>query len=336
MHAGPSGMGESFPSFRLLKITSCVLLLFFSVSATIFAEASKMEDGTYPYDTFSIPFAVEAVKLAASTVMFLRERLANRKLRALSGFTVHSFAAHAFPAFCYFVSNNCMFYIIRYLGASTFQIMSNLNILSTGVFMYIFLHRKLSWMQWKALFMLVIGCMVTQLSANCNEGSHADNHNHSTLIGYALVLVSAFASGAGGVFSERLLKGKGAEQQKSKGGEDSIHWQNMQLYVFGLMFGFITLGMDSKSASLPMQNLFDGFNAFAYATVAILAVCGLLVSFILKHLDTVAKCFCAALSMLCVAVLDFAMKHEAIPLRVMLGIILIGLALDQYHLRNDT
>ena len=330
MHAGHSGMGEPFPSFRLLKITSCVLLLFFSVSATIFAEASKIEDGTYPYDTFSIPFAVEAVKLAASTVMLLRERLANRKLHALPGSTVHSFAAYVFPAFCYFVSNNCMFYIIRYLGASTFQIMSNFNILSTGIFMYIFLHRKLSWMQWKALVMLVIGCMVTQLSANCNEGSHADNQ--STVIGYALVLVNAFASGAGGVFSERLLKGKSAEQQKSKGGEDSIHWQNMQLYMFGLMFGFITLRMDSKSASLPRQNLFDGFNAFAYATVATLAVCGLLVSFILKYLDNVAKCFCSALSMLCVALLDSAMKHVMIPLHVVLGIVLVGLALEQYSL----
>ena len=51
---------ESPPS---LILTSCVLLLFSSVSATIFTEASKLEDGTYPYNTFMIPCAVEAVKL---------------------------------------------------------------------------------------------------------------------------------------------------------------------------------------------------------------------------------------------------------------------------------
>ena len=223
-----------------------------------------------------------------------------------------------------------MFYIILYLGASTFQIMNNLKVLTTGVFMRVFLDRKLSWMQWKALIMLAIGCMVTQLSAKAVEGGNIDER--SSLAGYALVFVSAVASGAGGVFSERLLKGEGTEQQKSNRREDSIHWKNMQLYLFGMIFGLVSLHMDAKSASLPRRTPFDGFNAFAYATVATLAICGLLVSFILKYLDNVAKCFCAALSMLCVALLDSAMKREMIPLRVVLGMILTGLALEQYSL----
>ena len=312
-----------------LKLTSCVLLLFFSVSATIFTEASKLEDGTYPYNTFVIPCAVEAVKLVASSALFVRERVARGESQTPLGLTIRGFAAYAFPAFCYFVSNNCMFYVIRHLGASTFQIMNNLKVLTTGVFMYVFLNRKLSWMQWKALIMLVIGCMVTQLSAKAVEGQVG---NRSTLVGYTLVLVSAVASGVGGVFSEKLLKAKGAEQQKLNGIWDSIHWKNMQLYVFGLMFGVVSLRMDARSESLSGRNLFNGFNVFAYATVVTLAICGLLVSFILKHLDNVAKCFCAALSMLCVALLDSAMKHEMIPLRVILGIVLTGLALEQYNL----
>ena len=314
---------------RLLKVASCVLLLFFTVSATIFTELSKVEDGTYPYNTFVIPCAVEAVKLVASLAMFMHERVV-RKESQTTGFTIRGFAAYAFPAFCYFVSNNCMFYIIRYLGASTFQIMNNLKVLSTGVFMRVFLDRKLSWMQWKALIMLMIGCMVTQLSTTAVGGGHAVDQ--SLLTGYALVFVSAIASGAGGVFSEKLLKAKSTEQQKSNGRENSIHWKNMQLYLFGWIFGVVSLRMDAKSALLPRKNLFDGFNVFAYAMVATLAICGLLVSFILKYLDNVAKCFCAALSMLCVALLDSAMKHETIPLRVVLGIVLTGLALEQYSL----
>lgn len=112
----------------------------------------------------------------------------------------------------------------------------------------------------------------------------------------------------------------------------SIHWQNMQLYVFGLVFGLVSLRLDARSGRLVYSDLFHGFNAFAYATVATLAICGLLVSFILKYLDNVAKCFCAALSMLCVALLDSAIKHEAIPMRMVLGILLTALALEQYNL----
>jgi len=326
------GTSEPFPSFRLLKLISCVSLLFFSVSATIFTEASKLEDGSYPYNTFVIPCAVEAVKLLASAVMLAYDRLAKGNDTTPIGFNLRAFAPYAFPALCYFVSNNCMFYIIRHLGASTFQIMNNLKVLSTGVFMYIFLRRKLSWLQWKALIMLVIGCMVTQLSAKADEGGVEENARRSTVVGYTLVLVSAIAAGAGGVFSEKLLKGKGDEQKKTSSGEVSIHWQNMQLYAFGLLFGLLSLQTDTKNVHLHYSGVFHGFNAFAYATVATLAICGLLVSFILKYLDNVAKCFCSALSMLCVALLDSAMKHEMITLRTTLGIVLTALALEQYNL----
>ena len=324
-----TGMSESFPSLRLQKISSCVLLLFFSVSGTIFAEASKLEDGSYPYNTFVVPCAVECVKLVASSTMLVHERFVERKSQKPLNFSIHSFAAYSFPAFCYFVSNNCMFYIILYLGASTFQIMNNLKVLTTGVFMYVFLNRVLSWMQWKALIILMIGCMVTQLSAKVEDSADSSS---SLLSGYVLVVVSAVASGAGGVFSERLLKGRGSEQQKSNSGKDSIHWQNIQLYVFGLIFGIVSLLMDPKNISPFDRKVFNGFNTYAYATVATLAICGLLVSFILKYLDNVAKCFCAAFSMLCVALLDSTMKHETMPLRVLLGIILTGLALEQYNL----
>ena len=221
-----------------------------------------------------------------------------------------------------------MFHIIRHLGASTFQIMKQLNVLSTGIFMYVFLRRSLSWLQWKALIIIAIGCMVTQLNSAVENGHVAADTTRSSLVGYTLVLVSAY--GAGGVFSEKLLKGPGGEQKKAN--KVSIHWQNMQLYVFGLVFGLVSLRLDARSGRLVYSDLFHGFNAFAYATVATLAICGLLVSFILKYLDNVAKCFCAALSMLCVALLDSAIKHEAIPMRMVLGILLTALALEQYNL----
>ena len=96
----------------------------------------------------------------------------------------------------------------------------------------------------------------------------------------------------------------------------------MQLYVFSVLYGVVTLRIDANQPSLPGENPFHGFNSFAYATVATLTI----VSFILKYLDNVAKCFCAALSMLCVALLDSTMNHEAIPMHMTLGIFLTGLA----------
>ena len=80
----------------------------------------------------------------------------------------------------------------------------------------------------------------------------------------------------------------------------------MQLYAFGLLFGFVSL---CAEPNFCFTNVFDGFNLFAYATIAVWAACGLLISFILKYVDSVVKCFGAAASMLCVAILDAVMKR---------------------------
>ena len=309
---------------------SCILLIFFSVSATILTEASKLPDGTYPYNTFAIPCAVEAVKLLVSALLLKHARLAQGVSRKPLDFEFRTTVVYAFPAFCYFVSNNCMFHIIKHLGASTFQIMNNLKVLSTGIFMYIFLNVKLSWLQWKALIILVIGCMVTQLSPNSKLSTSTEDVKVSHLTGYVLVFANVIAAGAGGVFSEKLLKG--ITNKTSVGAtETSIHWQNTQLYIFGFAFGLMSLYMDDDENISP-SNMFHGFNSFAYATVASLATCGLLVSFILKHLDNVIKCFCTAWSMLCVALIDSAMKNEVVPMRILLAIVLTAIALEQYNL----
>ena len=323
-------MANVVQPFTLVKMGSCTLLIFFSVSATILTEGSKLPDGTYPYNTFAIPCAVEAVKLLVSTLLLNHARFAQGLSRKPLGFEFRTTAVYAFPAFCYFVSNNCMFYIIKHLGASTFQIMNNLKVLSAGIFMYVFLNRKLSWLQWKALIILAIGCMVTQLSPKPQSSTSTENAKLSNLTGYVLVFVNIIAAGAGGVFSEKLLKGI---TKKTSAGttETSIHWQNIQLYIFGFVFGLVSLYMDDD-ANISPSNIFRGFNSFAYATVISLATCGLLVSFILKHLDNVIKCFCTALSILCVALIDSAMKNEAVPMRILLAIALTGIALEQYNL----
>lgn len=324
----PRHVGMFTASTAVLKFGSCFALLVFSVTATLFAEASKLPNGMYPYNTFMIPLAVEACKLTASTLFLLRERrsvLMSTSMVTFADITTAKTVMFAVPAFCYFISNNCMFFIIRDLGPSTFQVTNNLKILSTGVLMRVFLGRTLSWLKWKALIILVIGSMVTQLNTVSLDEPRSTSVNGTTFA-YSMVCVSAFAAGAGGVFSERLLKSIDRGEIN-----DSIHWQNVQLYSFGALFGIFSLYTNQVDVS---KGLFAGFNAFACATVAALAICGLLVSFILKHIDNVAKCFVAALSMICVALLDTAIKHEPVPLHLILGILLTCIAVEQYNLSD--
>mmetsp|Transcript_11216 Transcript_11216/g.52057 ORF Transcript_11216/g.52057 Transcript_11216/m.52057 type:complete len:327 (+) Transcript_11216:223-1203(+) len=307
---------DASPKLSVLqKAGSCAALLFLSVAATLFAEASKSSDGTYPYNSFMIPCAVEAVKLCVSIVLLVASIIKGDA--GVVAFHPHRFAAFSLPAFGYFISNNCMFYIIRQLGPTTFQITNNLKVVATAVLMRVFLGRKLTWLRWKALTLLILGSAVTQLNSENPEESRGSKS------AYLLVVTNSIASGAAGVISEKLLKGQGNNIL------DSIHWQNMQLYFFGLLFGMASSHTSNGSSAL---DIFDGFNKWAYATVVLLSLSGLLVSFILKYLDNFAKCFVAGLSIIFVAVIHWAVSHETLNIQLVIGIILTCMAIEQYNL----
>jgi len=300
------------------RISSCIALLFFSVAATILAEQSKSKDGTYEYNTFVIPLSVEVVKLAVSTViMFYTNNMADISERL----SLFSFGLYSVPALCYFISNNCMFYIIRELGPTTFQIANNLKLLSTAFLMRLVLSRRLTWLQIKALVILFCGSVITQLKGPSGGQQHRVG---SMWLGYVLVFVNAFAAGIGGVYSEKLLKGTAMADKRG-----SLYFQNCQLYFFGVFFGMLSLLTRTTKGS---SDLFEGFNLAAYATIAVLAVCGLLVSFILKYLDNIAKCFVGALSMITVGLLHASTSSQSVPLNLFVGMVLTSIAIEQFTL----
>ena len=300
------------------KSLCCTLLLFFSVSATLCTQASKSPDGSYPYNSYVIPFAVESLKLLASITAMVGLRV--RGTYMCTNFSKLKFLAYCLPALCYFVSNNCMFFIIEELGPTNFQILNNLKVLSTGILMRIFLNRHLTWIRWKALILLMIGSMVSQL----REGGVA---SHGTSRGYIFVVLNSFAAGAGGVISEKLLKGDSV-----KASEESIHLQNAQLYLFGTVFGLISLLSGSSLGISSSLNAFSGVNSWALATIVSLSICGVLVSYILKYLDNFAKCFVTAVSILLVALIDVAVSGGDLSLQMILGMSLTFMAIEQYNL----
>jgi UDP-galactose transporter len=302
----------------ITRISSCVALLFFSVSATILTQLSKTKEGKFGYNTFVIPLSVEVIKLTASALSLY---YTNQVHGSSTKFSLLSFVSYAIPAFCYFVSNNCMFYIIHELGPATFQVTNNLKTLSTALLMRLVLSRRMTWLQVKALVILFCGSVVTQLKVASDAEKQQDG---TKVLGYILVFVNAFAAGVGGVYSEKLLKGNKDDREMT-----SIHFQNCQLYFFGICFGFISL---VTGRTTGLSNVFEGFNVAAYATIAVLAACGLLVSFILKYLDNIAKCFVGALSMIAVGLLEVSVSSHSVPLQLSMGIVLTTIAVEQFNL----
>jgi len=108
-----------------------------------------------------ILFSVEGVKLVSSACVVYFAKSNNEDKGGTKAFSFASFPLYCVPALCYFISNNCMFYIIRELGPTTFQITNNLKTLSTSLLMRFVLSHRLTWTQVKVLVILACGSIVT-------------------------------------------------------------------------------------------------------------------------------------------------------------------------------
>ena len=85
--------------------------------------------------------------------------------------------------------------------------------------------KRISYEAWRALIILVIGSTVLKSSPSHVESP--SNSKEATWL-YSLELSSALGS----VYSEKLLKQRDDRSL-------SIHGKNLQLYSFGIIFGFV-------------------------------------------------------------------------------------------------
>lgn len=295
-----------------IKVSSMLSYLVLQVAGTIFASLSKDGADDYPYDPVVLMCAMEVTKFVVSAVILATSRACGGEEPVT--LSAKRFGAFALPGLCFFVSNNCMMLIIQELGPSTYQITNNLKILSTGVLMWLLLGRRLTSLQWRALVLLLLGSVTAEITDS--------NQLRGSVFGYVLVVLNTFVAASGSVLSEKLLK-----SSNEGPATDSIHWQNMQLYFWGIICGVIPIVWKGE---VMKNGLFVGFNSYTWAALVIMSFAGLTVSFILKYLDNIYKCFVSALSMLVVAIIHVSIEHETMPLRIIISIALVSLALELY------
>ncbi|KAH8044921.1 pyrimidine nucleotide-sugar transmembrane transporter [Aureococcus anophagefferens] len=112
--------------------------------------------------------------------------------------------------------------------------------------------------------------------------------------GYASAVACVGLSATMGVFTEAFMKGT----------RSSIHFQNMQLYAFGIAANL--------AAPLPRRGrrgpspLFAGFNVWGSVATVANGCCGLAVSFMLRYADSIAKTYASALTIPATAAASYA------------------------------
>nr|POE52505.1 cmp-sialic acid transporter 2 [Quercus suber] len=183
-----------------LKIVVVVALTLLTSSQGILTVWSK-RNGKYDYSVTTSNFMVEALKCLLSLLALARiwKSVGVTEDNRLST-TLDEVIVYPIPALLYLVKNMLQDYILEHVDAPGYQILKNLNIISTGVLYRIILKKKLSNIQWAAFILLCVGCSTTQLKTN------SDDVLQTPVEGWLMAIVMALLSSFAGVYTEAIMK----------------------------------------------------------------------------------------------------------------------------------
>ena len=312
----------------------CALLRqgWFVVAATILMTTqpfittlSKNDEGTYDYLAVSTTFVTEVAKLCISLSLYLSLPKNKRSHNALRRNDVLLFAC---PAFVYFINNNLIFVILMYVNSTTFQILSSLKTVATGILFRIVLKRILSDVQGVSILLLAAGAAVSQFPVCltvCGGSGELEESvsGEAALLGASVALVTCVLSAFGGVYSELLLK--------KDGNLHSIHLQNMLLYAWGVLFNGIALLVKDKER-LSNGGLFQGYAPIVLLLILNNACVGLAISAILKFANNLVRVFAHTAAMLLTMVLESMFMGAPVSPQLLTSIVIVSSSTYLYNI----
>ena len=245
----------------------------------------------------------------------------------------------AIPAMLFTLQNNLQYIAISNLDAATFQVTSQLKILTTAVFSVVLLGRTLSGRKWFSLLLLTMGVAIVHLPMGGSyssvlsikdlrdgtafhearniwdlkalgnvaagrltkrsatyEGIDEDRglfdpEMHAS-IGLSTLAVACIASSLGSVYFEKILK------EPKNDHPWSIWVRNVQLSFYSL-WPALFMGVLLKDGSEVSEiGFFAGYNGVVWATILLQAGTGVLIAFVIKHADNIAKNFATSIAVM--------------------------------------
>eukprot|EP00746_Dinoflagellata_sp_MGD_P164017 gnl/MRDRNA2_/MRDRNA2_92419_c0_seq1.p1 gnl/MRDRNA2_/MRDRNA2_92419_c0~~gnl/MRDRNA2_/MRDRNA2_92419_c0_seq1.p1 ORF type:complete len:357 (-),score=35.35 gnl/MRDRNA2_/MRDRNA2_92419_c0_seq1:88-1158(-) len=337
-----SGMCIRLPSGAGYGAAACLTFVFFGVTSTLCITASEV-DGRLPYNTTSSVLVTEVLKflLSCACWFFAREPGTDKKhdepqRSTLSKLSLQTFFLYSIPGLMYAIQNQLLYYAVFHLQPALFQLLSNLKFVSTALLARFVMGKMLSFTQWLGILCLVLGSIVSRGSMLCSlwhqwatddqvslEGQEDGDSGKSLLVGVLLVISTSTISGISGIANEYLLKRVDSNTP--------FMLKNMQLYFWGIIFNVGGAIFESTG-----QGLFHGFNWWVWMVIGLKAAEGMSISFIMKYLDNIVKCFCSAILVYVMTICSKGLFDEQIDLFFVLGLAVITVALVLYFgLHNE-
>ncbi|XP_071726262.1 CMP-sialic acid transporter 2-like isoform X2 [Rutidosis leptorrhynchoides] len=286
-------------------------LTFLTSSQAILIVWSKRA-GRYEYSVTTANFLVEALKCTLSLAALARTwRIEGVTENNRLGTTVDEVGVYPIPAALYLVKNLLQYYIFAYVDAPGYQILKNLNIISTGVLYHIILKKKLSEVQWAAFVLLCAGCTTAQLNPS------SDHVLQTPFLGWMMAIIMALLSGFAGVYTEAIIKKRPSR---------NINVQNFWLYVFGMSFNVVAILVQDFNAVVD-KGFFHGYSLITVLMIINHALSGIAVSMVMKYADNIVKVYSTSVAMLLTAVVSVFLFNFHLSLAFFLGSTVVSVSI---------
>ena len=236
----------------------------------------------------------------------------------------------------YSIANILSYYALARVDASVYTVLLQLKIFTTAAFAVLLLGRNISSTKWRALLLLVLGCILVASPAfNTNEcefdrlkGKNDNDDERVTVFGaisgIGAVLVMVCISGYSAIYFESMLK---------KGVEKITIWErNFQLAFYSILLLLLIIFWEVSNNEIEFDGtFFKGWTINTVLVATIQASGGLLVAATLKYADAILKTLATSGSIVLSAFLGWFLLGGQLDIFVSIGCVCTILAIFNYN-----
>ncbi|KAH3842943.1 probable UDP-sugar transporter protein SLC35A4 [Dreissena polymorpha] len=278
-------------------------------------------NGQIPFSSAAVILMIELTKFLISFAMYMPEFRQSFRLPHVS---VRTALSYSVPAVLYAFNNNIALYINEEMDPATFQVLSNLKIVTTALLYRVVIKRVISVPQWLAIFLLVLAGMCDGYGGlETKSKSGARTEVFITVQGLVMLLAYCSVSAVAAVYTEYILK---------KQLMTSLHVQNMVLYTYGCVLNITAILWQRQILNQgTKQGLFSGFSVYTWLIIITQAFSGLIMSVVFKHGSNLTRLFIISGAMLVSMVMSILILGTTLNVYFVIAAVLVTFAIYLYH-----
>ncbi|KAF4324848.1 hypothetical protein G195_001813 [Phytophthora kernoviae 00238/432] len=308
-----------------LKHVSFVMLVLQNTALSIVSKYSRDTSGP-KYRPSSVVLLVETLKFVLCYLMLLKTKRGDLKA-SLHTLRIEVFADKtgltkmAVLAFLYALQNMFALVAYDYVDVATYQIVYQLKIITTAMFMIVLLHRRFSVVQWCAMLALMAGVAICSYSRlpTTSENAVDTGMDSKRFIGICIMLGLAVNSGLAAAYFERVMKShKGVTTLQTL---DPLWTRNLQLSAISV--GVTCMDLVRNFGEVWANGFFYGFHPSVFAVIFLQAVGGLTIAAVVRYSDNIVKNFGTSFSLIFSCMISNYMFNQTATFSFYFGVLLV-------------